>query len=65
MANPDSPLNDQHLAQIQNALDVIARTENQIELAKRAGIDVMQLEQQLASSKTRLLSLKNTYFPGA
>jgi len=62
--NNISPLTDQHLVTIKNALDVIAVAENQIAMAKRAGIDVSQSEKQLADSKAKLLQIKNVYFPG-
>lgn len=62
--NPDSPLTASHLSQIRNALDMIDRTQKQVDLAQRAGIDVTVQQQQLADSKQKLLQLKNVYFPG-
>jgi len=62
---PNSPLTDQHLQQIQAALSASTIAEQQIALAKRAGLDVSQLEQQLIASKEKLLALKSTYFPNA
>lgn len=59
-----SPLNSDHLAQIKNALDVIAFAEQEVAKAKRAGIDVSQQERDLADSKQKLLQVKNVYFPG-
>lgn len=65
MASPvNSPLNEDHLQQIQAALKQIEIAESQIILAKQAGVDVAHLDQQLQESKTRLRALKNTYFPG-
>jgi len=63
-AQPNSPLTLQHLEQIRNALDVINVAQQQVDLAKRAGIDVSAQETQLADSKGKLLQLKNVYFPG-
>jgi len=63
--NPISPLNDQHLAQIQAALRSVDLAEAQIMLAKQAKIDVSAMETQLAQSKERLLALKHTYFPNS
>ena len=64
MPDEVGPLTAEHLNQIRNALDVIAIAEQQVELAKRAGIDVALAEQQLRDSKDKLLRLKNVYFPG-
>lgn len=61
---PVSPLTQEHLAQIRNALDVVSIAEQQLALAKRAGLDVAQQERDLAESKQKLLQLKNVYFPG-
>lgn len=58
-----SPLNDDHLSQINSAMDHIQRAEAQIILAKQAGIDVAQAEQSLNESKTKLLAIRRTYFP--
>lgn len=64
MADFAEPLNESHLQQIKNALEVIAFAEQQVAKAKRAGIDVQQSENQLADSKSKLLQVKNVYFPG-
>jgi len=63
--NPNSPLNDQHLAQINAALQSVAVAESQLMLAKQAKLDVSTLETQLATAKDKLLAIKHTYFPNA
>ena len=63
--NPNSPLNDTHLAQIQNALKTISVIESQILMAKQAKIDVSAQEAQLAASKEKLQLLRQVYFPNA
>jgi hypothetical protein len=60
-----SPLTQDHLVQIQNALDVTQIAKNQIEMAKRAGLDVSRQEAQLREAEEKLLRIKNVYFPGA
>jgi len=66
MATPaNSPLNEEHLKQINAALAAIQIAESQIILAKQAGVDVTHLEAQIADQKTRLRALKNTYFPAS
>jgi hypothetical protein len=62
---PNSPLNQQHLDQINAALRAIEVAETQIILAKQAHIDVSQQEKQLVDAKDKLRALKNTYFPGS
>jgi hypothetical protein len=62
--DPNSPLTADHLEQINNALSVIAVAENQVAMAKRAGINVDAQEAQLSDSKDKLLRVKNVYFPG-
>jgi hypothetical protein len=62
---PNSPLNDEHLTQINSALNAIAVAETQVLLAKQAGIDVSAQENEIRDAKTRLRALKNTYFPGS
>lgn len=60
----DSPLTHMHLGQIQDALRVIDQAEKQIELARRAGIDVSKQDSECKESKEKLLRIKNVYFPG-
>lgn len=61
---PGSPLTVEHLQQIQNALDQVKAAKAQIELAKRAGIDVSSLEQMNNDNETKLRQIKQVYFPG-
>lgn len=65
MNNPNSPLTDAHLSQIQNGLRLIDQAESQVLLAKQAGIDVTDAEKSIADSKAKLIRLKNVYFPGS
>jgi hypothetical protein len=65
VATPQSPLTVQHLEQMRNALDTLANMRAQIDLAKRAGIDVSQQEAQLVDAETRIRQIKNVYFPGS
>jgi hypothetical protein len=62
---PNSPLNDEHLQQINAALAAIQVAETQTLLAKQAGLDVSAHEKDIADAKTRLRAIKNTYFPGS
>ncbi len=62
---PFSPLTREHLEAIRNGLDALTVAEQQIALAKQAGLDVTAFEQQLRDNRDKLLRLKNTYFPGA
>ena len=61
---PPNPLTPDHLAQIKNALDAVAQAKYQIELAKRAGIDVAQLEEINTANEAKLRQIKQVYFPG-
>lgn len=65
MSKPESPLGPTHLASINNGLDAIAVAEKQVILAKQAGIDVGNEEQNLRDTKAKLLQIKNTYFPNS
>jgi len=59
-----SPLQIEHLSQIRNALDTINNAKAQIELAKRAGINVADQELQIQQAEDRLRQIKQVYFPG-
>jgi hypothetical protein len=61
---PNSPLTDEHLQQLNNALDAVKRARTQIELAKRAGIDVADLQAQNDSNESKIRTLKQVYFAG-
>lgn len=62
--NPVSPLTDEHLQQLNNALSAANAATAQIELAKRAGIDVADLEAANNSNINKLRTLKQVYFAG-
>jgi hypothetical protein len=61
---PANPLTPDHLAQLKNALDNAKRAQYQIDLAKRAGIDVSALEQTNQDNITKLRQILQVYFPG-
>lgn len=61
---PGSPLTLEHLAQIKNALDQAKQAQVQIDLAKRAGIDVSQAEELNNKNIAQLTQIKQVYFPG-
>ena len=61
---PANPLTPDHLAQLRNALDNVNQAKYQIDLAKRAGVDVSQLEQIVNDNETKLRQIKQVYFPG-
>jgi hypothetical protein len=61
---PQHPLTDTHLVQINNALQTLQLAQNQVDLAKRAGIDVSSHQATIDDNRTKLLAIKNTYFPG-
>lgn len=61
---PGSPLNQEHLQQLNTALEKVNLAKVQIDLAKRAGIDVSQLEQMNNDNESKLRQLKQVYFPG-
>lgn len=64
-AIPNSPLNDDHLKQINAGLEALKVAETQIMLARNAGLDVTKYENELNDQRTKLTALKNTYFPGS
>lgn len=59
-----NPLTENHLAQINQGLDQVNVALQQIDMAKRAGLDVSAQEQQANDTRDKLLQLKNVYFPG-
>jgi len=65
-------LNDTHLAKVNAALDQLAQAENELALAKRAGISptvqgqsIADLESKIGDLQAKLRQIKNTYFPNA
>jgi hypothetical protein len=61
---PGSPLTLAHLAQLNNALDLVKTAQIQIDLAKRAGIDVSAAQAKNTDNESKLRQLKQVYFPG-
>lgn len=61
---PGSPLTLDHLQQLNNALDNIKLAKIQIDLAKRAGIDVSNAEQVNSDNEAKIRQIKQVYFPG-
>ena len=61
---PANQLTPDHLQQLNNALDAAKQAQYQIDLAKRAGIDVANLEQINSDNITKLRQIKQVYFPG-
>jgi len=61
---PNNPLTPEHLTQLKNALDASKAADNQIDLAKRAGLDVSKLEAINEDAKGKLTLIKQVYFPG-
>jgi hypothetical protein len=64
MPTPGSPLTNEHLQQLNNALDQAKQAQIQIDLAKRAGIDVSNLEQMNNDNVSKIRQIKQVYFPG-
>lgn len=61
---PDSPLNEGHLQQLNNALDAIKRAKVQIDLAERAGLDVSAAKEMNQKNEDKIRTLKQVYFAG-
>ena len=60
---PVNPLNANHLADINKALEAIKIGLQQAELAKRVGIDVSKREESLREMQAKLEAIKQVYFP--
>jgi hypothetical protein len=58
------PLTDDHLAQMNAALDQIETFRPHVEKAKRAGLDVDALLKQMTDTEAKLKNVKQHYFPG-
>lgn len=61
---PQTVLGPQRLAEINQALQSLDNAAQQVELAKRAGIDVKDSEAQIETSRSKLMQIKQVYFPG-
>lgn len=62
--DPLHPLSEEHLAQINQALDQAQVLQEAINKAGRAGIDLSNQAQQLTNNVDQLLKIKQVYFPG-
>lgn len=58
------PLTEVHLDQINTGLAAVKDGRDQLVLAKAAGIDTGDAEQQLNTAEAKLLAIKQVYFPG-
>ena len=61
---PANPLGPEDLERLQKGITASEDAEQLITMAKQAGIDVAQFEQQNKETRASLLRLKNTFFPG-
>ena len=59
-----NPLNANHLADINKALEAIKVGLQQAELAKRVGLDVSKHEEYLREMQSKFEAIKQVYFPG-
>jgi len=60
----NTPLPPESLDEIKSNLRQLDIAREQIKLARKAGIDVSQQEQEAESQRNKLNQIKNTYFPG-
>jgi hypothetical protein len=60
----DSPLNEQHLLKINDALAQLDRADNQITMAEQAGIPIPGRREEVAAARKQLLAIKQVYFAG-
>ncbi len=59
----NSPLNEEHLRRINKSLADLDDAQIQVELAKRAQIDVADQEKQIREAREKLLRIRQVYFP--
>lgn len=59
-----SPLNSNHLVDIQRSLAMLDALDQQITMARQAGINVDKQAASATDSRQKLLAIKNVYFPG-
>ena len=65
MANVSSPITDQHLTAINEAIAQSQAALKEAELAKRAGFDMTAQVAQLNAGIEKLQQIKHVYFPNA
>lgn len=59
-----NPLTQEDLTRINDSIAQLNDVQEQIRLARQAGIDVSEEEQETIKQREQLLKLKQTYFPG-
>lgn len=64
MSSPSTILTEEHLAQLNNAIDQSAQIQREINLAKQAGLDVSTAQATLDQTTANLRQIKSVYFPG-
>jgi hypothetical protein len=57
------PLGEQHLVMINDALEKLKDAQEQVDRARRAGIDVQPHADKIAEADTKLRQIKQVYFP--
>lgn len=61
---PSKIIKPEHLPLINNALDTIKQLQNEINLAKMAGLDTSIPQAKLDATSAQLKGIKQVYFPG-
>jgi len=61
---PGSPLTDQHRRDMDSALLILSNVDQQIENARRAGLDVSKQKQLADDLRAKIQQIKSVYFPG-
>lgn len=59
-----NPLTEEHLTQINTALNNLDMAQKAIDQAKRAGLDFSDKEKQVQQHAAQLRQIKQVYFPG-
>lgn len=65
MVSREPILNDEDRATIDEALAVIEETEEDVNRAKLAGIDVADIEKRRSAAKNKLMAIKRAFFPNS
>jgi len=64
MAQDSTPLTDNDFHEIKKRLTDLDEADRQIDKATRAGIEVGDAKIRSAEHRSKLLQIKQTYFPG-
>jgi len=64
MPDIDNPFTDEDFNQIEKAIADSTKAEIAIKKAQRAGIELPGLLEDNRASRSRLVKIKQTYFPG-